>query len=163
MGEIGGLHVLHAEHRSRCRCRKCSFGRLIPVPAQATAVYEAKPAEIISTEDDLAGGERAGLATASEPCYSLFLTRPRIRWNGRELALESAGDRQRRPFSLQPGDEGTGFQSLLREHSPHSRHCQLLEDTFHLFRGKWHISSDPPFEQGEQGSGQVLSDHWQRD
>ena len=55
------------------------------------------------------------------------------------------------------------FCSRFLEHGPHSGQRQLLEDTLHLFGWVGHISSDPPFEQSEKGSGQVLGDHWQRD
>src|SRR5690349_8889816 len=55
------------------------------------------------------------------------------------------------------------FCSLFLKHGPHSGQRQLLEDGLHLFWWIGHISSEPPFEQGEKGSSQVLRDHWHRD
>src|SRR5260370_4507071 len=55
------------------------------------------------------------------------------------------------------------FLSLFPEHGPHSGQSQLLEDVLHLLWWIGHISSDPPFEQGEKGPGQILRDHRHRD
>jgi hypothetical protein len=55
------------------------------------------------------------------------------------------------------------FCSLFLEHGPHSGQRQLLENVLHLFWWVGHISSEPPFEQGEKGPDQVLRGHWQWD
>src|SRR5260370_38494869 len=54
------------------------------------------------------------------------------------------------------------FCSRFLEHGPHSGQRQLLEDVLHLLWWIGHISSDPPFEQGEKGPGQILRDHRHR-
>jgi hypothetical protein len=63
-----------------------------------------------------------------------------------------------RPAQPHPLGDPTefGLFALLREHGPHPRQSQLAEDLVHLFRWIGHLGFEPPFEQGEKGSGQVL-------